>query len=368
MRFLPRTARVRAAMAFSTVNSPMVNASEKRRRLFKRARVGTLRLGLCTLRLGLFCASFAHLTATSAHAAETAPTANAAAAKADLVARGRVLFDDQQYEESIQVLSAALLRPGKSKAQTLDIYRYLALNYITLNRREEAESAVRGLLAQEPTYALAANESPRFRDFFAATRSKWEAEGRPGLVVVAAPVAARAVTLRHSGPTSQDERAAVDLTVRVDDPDMRVAAVKLFYRSGSRGRFESRALDLPAGAAVDAAVDAAPGATTAAERSVRVQTRIPSTAVRAPLLEYYFTAYDAGGLPLASRGDATDPLRVAVAASSRGWVLPVVIGGSVLGAAAVVGGLALAGVFKSSATATPAPGTPRSTVTVIVGD
>jgi len=88
----------------------------------------------------------------------------------DLVQRGKALFDDQQYEESIQTLSAALLRPNNTKTQRLDVYRLLALNYITLNRKDEAESAVRGLLALEPTYTLPASESPRFRDFFGAAQ------------------------------------------------------------------------------------------------------------------------------------------------------------------------------------------------------
>src|SRR6185503_19592424 len=99
----------------------------------------------------------------------------------DLVARGRSLFDDQQYEESIQTLSAALLRPSNTLAQKVEIYRLLALNYITLGRKDEAENAVRGLLVQQPDYEIPAKESPRFRDFFAHSRAKWEAEGRPGL-------------------------------------------------------------------------------------------------------------------------------------------------------------------------------------------
>src|SRR5262250_1540579 len=61
----------------------------------------------------------------------------------DLIARGQQLFEDQQYEESIQTLSAALVRPSNTKAQKVEIYRLLMLNYITLNRKDEAESAVR---------------------------------------------------------------------------------------------------------------------------------------------------------------------------------------------------------------------------------
>src|SRR5579885_2262049 len=98
----------------------------------------------------------------------------------DLIARGRGLYEDQQYEESIQTLSAAILRPNLAKEQKVEVLRLMALNYITLNRKDEGESAVRGLLAIDPSYELPKNESPRFRDFFAAARKKWEADGRPG--------------------------------------------------------------------------------------------------------------------------------------------------------------------------------------------
>ena len=71
-----------------------------------------------------------------------------------------------------------------------------------------------------------------------------------------------------------------------------------------------------------------------------------------------------------SRGDAAAPLRVAVPDDAKGWILPVAIGGGVLGAAAIVGGLALAGVFKSSSKA-PGPGQTgggNSNVIVNVGE
>ena len=59
-----------------------------------------------------------------------------------LIQRGGALFEDQQYEESIQTLSAALLRPSNTKAQKIEIYRLLALNYITLNRKVLSEMAI----------------------------------------------------------------------------------------------------------------------------------------------------------------------------------------------------------------------------------
>src|SRR6478736_5587859 len=91
-----------------------------------------------------------HATALSTGVPTRAQSAGSSRAPQDLVARGQQLFEDQQYEESIQTLSAALLRPSNTKAQKIEIYRLLALNYITINRKDEAESAVRGLLAIEP--------------------------------------------------------------------------------------------------------------------------------------------------------------------------------------------------------------------------
>jgi hypothetical protein len=275
-----------------------------------------------------------------------------ARAPQDLVARGQQLFEDQQYEESIQTLSAALLRPSNTKAQKVEIYRLLALNYITLNRKDEAESAVRGLLAIEPGYELPPSESPRFRDFFAAVRGKWEAEGRPGLVKETEPPPPP-VAMKHSSPSQVEPETAIELTASLDDPGKRVTSVKVFYRTGSKGRFEE----------IEAGMDG---------RSVRAT--IPSSAVSPPLVEYYLQGFDKGGLPIVSRGDAGAPLRVAVPEPSKGWVLPVAIGGGVLGAAAIVGGLALAGVFKSSSKSGPGGTTPppggggNSTVTVTIGE
>jgi hypothetical protein len=262
-----------------------------------------------------------------------APVAAPAASKApqDLIGRGLSLFEDQQYEESIQTLSAALLRPNNTKAQKIDVYRLLALNYITLSRKDEAESAVRGLLAIEPSYALPPSESPRFRDFFVAVKQRWEAEGRPGLVKeTEAPPAP--VTMKHGSPPSAEASTQIDLTGHIDDPQHRVVDVRLYYRAGSRGKFEVLSATTDAG---------------------DVRASIPASVVKPPLVEYYFQGVDKGGLPVVARGDATAPLRIAIPEASRGWVLPVAIGGSVLGAGAIVGILALAGVFKSSS---PSPG------------
>jgi hypothetical protein len=288
------------------------------------------------------------LTAQSWPAKPTSKPAavGAPAQPQDLIQKGQSQFEDQQYEESIQTLSAALLRPSNTRAQKVEIYRLLALDFITLGRNDEAENAVRGLLAQQPNYELPAKESPRFRDFFAQARTKWEAEGRPGLVKD--EPTQKTVVLKHGSPAQLEPGTRVELRARLDDPDGRTGSVKLFYRSGGKGDFTS------AGAEVDG-------------ESVRVS--IPGAAVKPPMVDYYFEVVDGSGAVIASRGDASAPLRIAVPEpSSKGWVLPVAIGGGVLGAAAIVGVLALAGVFKSSPSSGGTTGPALSTVTVSVGE
>jgi tetratricopeptide (TPR) repeat protein len=284
--------------------------------------------------------------ATGKPGGATAPgkPASAPAQPQDLIAKGQQLFEDQQYEDSIQTLSAALLRPSNTKEQKVEIYRLLALNYITLGRKDEADNAVRGLLVVQPDYQLPANESPRFRDFFKDARAKWEAEGRPGLVKE--KPTENPVVLRHGPPSSADKNKAIELRAKLEDPDGRTGTVKLYYRTGSHGDFAEAMAEVEGDS---------------------VHAQIPGSAVKPPLMDYYFEVLDGGGTVIASRGDSQAPLRIAIPdGGGSSWVLPVAIGGGVLGAAAIVGALALAGVFKSSSPA--ASGRGNSTVTVNVGE
>jgi hypothetical protein len=100
-----------------------------------------------------------------------------------------------------------------------------------------------------------------------------------------------------------------------------------------------------------------------------VQAQIPGAAIKPPVVDYYFEVLDGGGAVLATRGDASSPLRIAVSeGGAKGWVLPVAIGGGVLGAAAIVGLLAVAGVFKSSSSSSPNGGRGTSTVSISIGE
>ncbi len=302
-------------------------------------------------RLGpIALAAALHASVPAVGLAQTARPSSVARPGQDLIARGQSLFDDQQYEESIQTLSGALVRPNNTKQQKLDIYRLLALNYITLTRKEEAEGAVRGLLSLEPTYELPQRESPRFRDFFAAAKQKWEAEGRPGLVKETQATLAP-VTMKHSSPAQATAHTQIDLTAAIDDPGARVAKVTLYYRSSSRSGTDAKFVDAPA------AFDGA-----------HASASIPPDAVRAPILEYYLEGVDKEGLAVVSRGDASAPLRIAITDGSHGWVIPVVVAGVVVVVAGgILGGLAAAGVFNKSDTGKPGASGGESSVSVSVG-
>ena len=220
------------------------------------------------------------------------PPAKGKSTTTTLVQRGSALFDDQAYEESIQTLSAALVRPGATDAEKIEIYRLLAYNFIILKRPDEADAAVRGILVVDESFALPPSESPRFREFFAAARRKWEEEGKPGKVVAgnAAPVE-KPIHMAHTSPPQIPAGSAVKLSGTLEDPDSRVRGVQLAYRTGTTGKFVTVGASYTLG---------------------EFHATIPGTSVKPPLVEYYLSAIDKGGLPLAARGDAATPLRIVV--------------------------------------------------------
>ncbi|APR85946.1 Tetratricopeptide repeat protein [Minicystis rosea] len=233
-----------------------------------------------------------------------------------LVQRGSALFDDQQYEESIQTLSAALVRPGASDKEKIETYRLLAYNFIILKRTEEADAAARGIFVIEEGFSLPPSESPRFREFFANAKKKWVEEGKPGKVVVgASPAAEKPIKMTHTSPPQVPASTQLKLTGAIDDPDGRVRGVQLAYRTGVKGKFVTVAASYTLG---------------------EFRATIPGLAVKPPLVEYYITGVDKGGLPLASRGDAATPLRVVVPNENRVLTSPalwVPVGVAVVGGA-----------------------------------
>ncbi|MFI5298288.1 MAG: hypothetical protein ACHREM_09340 [Polyangiales bacterium] len=218
---------------------------------------------------------------------------------AKLIEQAKEKFEDQQYDESMQKLSAALLKSDITQAQKIEVYRWLAYNYILLKQDDAARTAIFALYAVDEDYELPRKESPRFREPFAKYKAQWIEEGRPGKPKpTEKPPAAVVVKQLPVTTTPHDQR--LEVKGSFDDPDDRISHLSLYYRSGSSGKFD--------------------------EVAVRVEGShfhavIPATAVKPPLVEYYVAAYDKGGLPIASRGDSETPLRVAVEAEQSSSIL-----------------------------------------------
>ncbi len=212
---------------------------------------------------------------------------------ASTVLKARELFDDQRYEESIQTLSSAAVKPGSSKAERIEIFKLLAFNYVALGKNDEADSAARAIFVLEEGFSLPKSESPKFREFFEKSRKAWEDEGKPGVEATGQAVEVqKPISIKHAPPAAQvTPGSVVKLDGTVDDPDVRVTKVELYFRSGAKGKFAQKNLPYTMGA---------------------FRGEIPGSAVVSPLVEYYVQAVDKGGLPVASRGDAEAPLRIAV--------------------------------------------------------
>ncbi len=250
------------------------------------------------------------MAATLAACAFLALCAPAHAQGNPLIARGQQQYDELAYEEALQTLSAALVRSGNSQTELATIYRLLAFTYMALRREEEAAGAYRSMLPLDPEFAPGDEMAPRMRDFFAQVRQEWEAAGRPG------SPPPPPVDIRHRSPPRAERGQSVSLSAEIADPASRVAQVVLAYRQGSDAVF--RRLDTRL-------VDGSYVAT------------IPGADVAPPLVEYYFEALDAQGLPIAARGDVAAPLRIAVPAPEQGsnvleqWWFWTIIGAVVVG-------------------------------------
>jgi len=248
-----------------------------------------------------------------------------------LIKKGLERFEELKYEESIQTLTAALLRSDATTDEKIEIYRLLAYNYITMQRFEEADAAARGVFVLDEGFTIPETESPRFRDFFDEVREEWEGEGKPGLPEVGESQTAPTVRVVHRPPAQVEPGSTIKVEGKIEDPDGVVHAVELHYRAGSAkkpdgGQFTSKNLIYSMGA---------------------FRGQIPASVVKPPLVEYYLLVKDKAGLPLASQGDADAPVRVTVPAiqgdsifvSPWFWIpVGVVVVGGVIATALLAGG------------------------------
>ena len=245
-----------------------------------------------------------------------------AEAQNPLIRQGQTQYDELRFEEALQTLSAALVRSGNSAEEYATIYRVLAFTYLALGRTEEASGAYRSMLPLVPDYEPGDDVAPRTREFFSNVRRQWEEAGRPGTAATVTAAAA-SIEIQHRSPAEAERETEVPLSATVEDPDGRVSGLVLAYRQGTSAVF-TRLDTRPEG-------DGAYHAT------------IPAENVLPPLVEYYFEALDAQGLPVAARGDVAAPLRIAVPDGANlleEWWFWTIIG--VVVAGGVIGGIVIA--------------------------
>jgi tetratricopeptide (TPR) repeat protein len=216
-----------------------------------------------------------------------------------LIQQGIDLYNDLEYEASIEALQRALVRAENIPQQKVAIFKYLALDYLVLGRTDDAPQAFRQLLAIEPEFALdPAVFSPDHRQFLEGVRAQWIAEGRPGYVPPEQRL--RPAEIDHELPAQATRGESLEVFVTVLDPDVRVRNVVLAYR--------------PQGETAFVRLDAAPS-------GGGFRATIPGDAVAPPVIEYYFEALDAAGNVAGRRGDARVPLRVPVPGEEEGGIL-----------------------------------------------
>lgn len=252
--------------------------------------------------------------------AQAAPPAPKRSTVASVIQKARDMYDDQRYEESIQALSAVVVRADATREEKIDAYKLLAFNHIALGKIDEAEPFVRAILVIDENFELPKSESPKFREVFDKTKKAWEADGKPGKSQEGTEPEKKTVVVKHAPAAQAEAGSALKIEGTIEDPDVVIEKVTLFYRSGADGKFTEKSLPYSMGG---------------------FRGEIPSTAVAPPLVEYYVLAISKEGVPVSSRGDADTPLRVVVPEESTSVVespwfwIPigaVVVTGVVLGA------------------------------------
>jgi len=259
-----------------------------------------------------------------------------------LIQQGVQLYNDLEFEASVDALQRALVRAEHVPEQKVAIFKYLALDYLVLGRQDDARQAFRQLLAIEPEFRLdPAVFSPEHREFLEGVRAEWEAQGRPGWVSPQSRL--RPATIDHQLPAEATRGQSLELQATVEDPDGRVRRLVVAYRPAGDSAFvRLEAERTPTGYAAT----------------------IPGDRIAPPVIEYYFEAIDDENTVVGRKGDDRTPLRVPVpgeetAAWYASWWFWTIVGVGVAAAVAVPVGI----IYGTG----EGPGEP-ATVTIVLCD
>lgn len=252
------------------------------------------------------------------------------------LARGKKLFDEQEYAGAIQALGPVTRDARATRAQRLRALELIALANFIRGDEGAARITFERILDIDPGYQLRdTSGSPKIRSFFDALKKQ--------LIPGYDPNAG--ADLEHAAPTAGTAGKPLELEVRATRGGERV--FELVVATRRRGELAYHiATALPRGDA-------------------RWRARItPEPSAKPYVLEYYVEARDAGGAEVARIAAPDSPLDIALApggaeASRRSWYNHWYVYAGVAVVAAGVTGLAI-----SAASGPDAGSLPPGSVTV----
>jgi len=75
------------------------------------------------------------------------------ASVATVLQKGKDMYEDQRYEESIQTLSGVVVRADASRDEKIEAYKLLTFNNIALGKNEEADAFARALFIIDESFS-----------------------------------------------------------------------------------------------------------------------------------------------------------------------------------------------------------------------
>ena len=208
--------------------------------------------------------------------------------------RGIKLFNDLEYQKSIEQLKRALgKQQNLTKQELTEAYKFLAFDYIVLGNEAEAERHVKELLKLDPWFELDPMSSPRFLDFFAKVKKSMPPP--PKRVATLTATGERSpVEMTYTTSPSQHATKDAPLTfvVGIADPERRHARIVLLHRKKGGKEYS----------------------TVSARRvdNGRYEIILPGLLVQEPTIEFYIAAEDEQGNKIGLLGSPQVPLAIDV--------------------------------------------------------
>ena len=248
--------------------------------------------------------------------------------------RGVKLFNDLEYQKSIEVLNGVLRKQQNlTKQELVETYKFLAFDYLVLGNEGEADRMVKELLKLDPWFELDPMASPRFLDFFAKVKKSMPPPPKKVATLTASGERA-AVEMTYTTSPAQHamKEAPLTFTVGIADPERRHARIVLLHRKPHGAEYST-----VTGRRVD---------------NGRYEIILPGLLVQQPSIEFYIAAEDEQGNKIAFLGSPQLPLSIDVAEEESKpiyatWWFWAGVGG------AVALGVVTAFVLTSSSSAPP---------------